>query len=305
MVFQRLLRWLQQPYPISSSRTSFLRSSLFGGLFVMLFLFVFRPFGTDGSLGNATWLRISAEYGAVTLLVSLLWGSFVLASPAIFREEKWQVWKEIVGTLAFVGLIALGNMFYTDLRYRNHSSWPKFWWWLLITWGVGIFPVVFGVLLKQMRLMRRYSTEASVLSENIDHQPITETSIDQSKPVVLTGDNQGETLSLAADQIRYLAAADNYVQVFYGQQGQWKSKMLRTTLKKMEEALAGHPQFFRCHRTYVVNLDKVQQVSGNAQGYRLHLEALEETVPVSRNLNEVVQRRFGNADRAEEYGLRG
>jgi len=299
MVFQHLLHRLRQPYPISSSRISFLKSSLYSGAFVLLFLFVFRPFGNDGSLNDLAWLRISAEYGAVTMLVSLVWGGLILALPGIFQEEKWQVWKEIVGTLVFVGLIALGNMFYTDLRYHNPSSWQKFGGWLLITWGIGIFPVIFGILLKQMRLMQRYSAEASNLSEKIEHQPIPPISANEPKPVVLNGDNQGETLPLAAEQIRYLAAADNYVQVFYVQQGQLKSKMLRSTLKKMEEALADHPQFFRCHRTYLVNMDKVQHVSGNAQGYRLHLEALEETVPVSRNLNEVVQARFGNADRMD------
>lgn len=291
-----LLQRLRQPYPISSSPISFLKSSLYGGLFVMLFLFVFRPFGNDDSLSNLAWLHIAAEYGAVTVLVSVVWGGLNLALPGIFREEKWQVWKEIVGTLVFVGLIALGNMFYTDLLYHNPSSWHKFGWWLLITWGVGIFPVIFGILLKQMRLMQRYSVEASNLSEHIEQQPVHPASANEPAQVVLNGDNQGETLTLAAEQIRYLAAADNYVQVFYVQQGQLKSKMLRSTLKKMEEALAGYPQFFRCHRTYLVNMDKVQHVSGNAQGYRLHLEALEETVPVSRNLNEVVQSRFGNTN---------
>lgn len=299
MVFRRFLHRLQQPYPISASRISFLRSSLFGGLFVMLFLFFFRPFGSDASLDHLTWLRISAEYGAVTVLVSLVWGSFILAMPGIFREETWQVWKEMVGTLVFVGLIALGNMFYSDLRYHNPSSWSRFWWWLLITWGVGIFPVVFGILLKQMRLMRRYSMEASTISGKMEHHLVERLPTGQA--VVLHGDNQGETLALAADQLRYLAAADNYVQVFYMQQDQLKSKMLRTTLKKMEESLAGYPQFFRCHRTYLVNLDMVQRVSGNAQGYRLHLEAVQETVPVSRNLNEAIQLRFGNVDRADAH----
>lgn len=289
MVFQRL----RQPYPISSEFKSFLKSSLFAGLFVMIFLFLFRPFGSDESITHLTWLRISAEYGAVTALVSLIWGGIVVALPGIFREENWQVWKEMVATLVFVGMIALGNMLYTNLRYHSSLSLHQFWLWLIMTWGIGIFPVVFGILLKQVHLMQRYSTEASNISENIDHQAVAPVPIHQSKAeVVLNGDNQGETLTLAADQIRYLAAADNYVQVFYLHNGQLKSRMLRTTLKKMEDTLAGYPQFFRCHRTYLVNMDKVQQVSGNAQGYRLHLEALEETVPVSRNLNEVIRTRY-------------
>lgn len=68
--------------------------------------------------------------------------------------------------------------------------------------------------------------------------------------------------------------------------------MLRSTLRRMEDALASWPQFFRCHRTYLVNLDKVAHVSGNAQGYRLHLEGLDDTIPVSRNLNDIVDAKF-------------
>jgi DNA-binding LytR/AlgR family response regulator len=57
------------------------------------------------------------------------------------------------------------------------------------------------------------------------------------------------------------------------------------TMKKAEEALEAWPGFFRCHRAYIVNLDKVQHVEGNAQGYRLRFPDVEEPVPVSRNLN--------------------
>jgi hypothetical protein len=34
-----------------------------------------------------------------------------------------------------------------------------------------------------------------------------------------------------------------------------------------------------------VNLPAVEHVSGNAQGYKLHLKNVQELVPVSRNLN--------------------
>ena len=66
--------------------------------------------------------------------------------------------------------------------------------------------------------------------------------------------------------------------------------MLRSTLKKMEDAVADYSFLFRCHRTYLVNMELVVKVIGNAQGYRLHLSGLEESIPVSRNLNDMVQK---------------
>jgi DNA-binding LytR/AlgR family response regulator len=110
--------------------------------------------------------------------------------------------------------------------------------------------------------------------------------------VTFIGENQNETLTLDASQIAYIVAQDNYVQVYFFENEVLKNRMLRATLRKKEDILATWPQFFRCHRTYLVNFDKVEKVSGNAQGYRLHLRGVEETIPVSRNLNEQVRKRL-------------
>jgi len=39
-----------------------------------------------------------------------------------------------------------------------------------------------------------------------------------------------------------------------------------------------------------VNLDKVEKITGNAQGYKLHLETPELFVPVARKYSEIVER---------------
>ncbi|NRA11079.1 MAG: LytTR family transcriptional regulator, partial [Crocinitomicaceae bacterium] len=39
----------------------------------------------------------------------------------------------------------------------------------------------------------------------------------------------------------------------------------------------------KTHRSYVVNLDAVEDVQGNAQGYVLSLTNTDERVPVARN----------------------
>jgi len=286
-------QWLNQPYPFSAEPNAVWRESLFGGLFVLFFLFIFQPFGLSYPSGRSLeWLQVCAEYGSVTFVVSVIWGSAIRRLPQIFSEATWTVRKEIVSTLVFVSLIATANLLYTAWRYDLSLTWGRFWGWQLLTWGIGIFPTAIGIFLKQMRLLRRYTAGAAALSQQIDYQykehPASVVSIQQ---VTLSGDNQGEQLLLSPDQIRYLSAADNYVQVYFRENGALKNRMLRSTMKKMEDALAAYPNFFRCHRTYLVNLDHVQHVSGNAQGYRLHLEGVEEPVPVSRNLNDVILER--------------
>ena len=159
--------------------------------------------------------------------------------------------------------------------------------WQGLTFAVGIFPTLIGASIGQMRLSKKYMTEAAQLSR---HAPSPQAV--SHREVILAGDNQNETLRLDAAQIAWLSAADNYVQVFYFENDVLKSRMLRATLKKMEETLSDSPQFFRCHRTYVVNLEKVTEVSGNAQGYRLHIAGADNTVPVSRNLNDAIRQKL-------------
>jgi DNA-binding LytR/AlgR family response regulator len=44
----------------------------------------------------------------------------------------------------------------------------------------------------------------------------------------------------------------------------------------------------RCHRSYVVSRAAIERVSGNAQGYKLHLAAGQVVVPVARKYNDLL-----------------
>lgn len=233
------------------------------------------------------FLGVCALFGGVTAIVTLAIQGLAILFPTVFNEEKWRVWKEILFNIFFIGCIGLGNLFLAHFVMNVPLTVSSFWTWQGLTFAVGIFPTLIGAFLTQMKLSQRYTAEATQISRQMQpHSP-------SHNPVTLVGGNQNETLHLDTSQIAYLSAADNYVQVFYFENETLRSQMLRATLKKMEDALASNPQFFRCHRTYIVNLEKVEKVSGNAQGYRLHLENTEATVPVSRNLNEAIRARLG------------
>lgn len=284
---QKILNWLNQPYPCEKNWPRTLRTALWAGAFVSLFLFFLKPFGTQIDEGYEwIYLKICVCFGLVTAAVILIVNALSLILPAIFNEEKWRVWKEILFNVFFIVLIGLGNLLLAHLTINIPLDAESFLAWQGMTFAVGIFPALIGAFLTQMKLNRKYAAEAAQLSRQVQpHEP-------SHQIVTLAGDNLNETLRLGAHQIACISAADNYVQVFFFENEALKSRMLRATLKKMEDALAACPQFFRCHRTYIVNLEKVEKVSGNAQGYRLHLAGVEATVPVSRNLNEAIQEKL-------------
>lgn len=288
ILMQKFAHWLRQPYPFEKRWPQTLRSALWAGIFVTFFLFFLRPFGTQIPKG-AEWifLKYCAYFGLVTAIVTILFNGFCLFLPAVFEEEKWCVWKEILYNISFISCIGIGNLLLANAVMDIPIGVRSFWVWQGLTFAVGIFPTFIGVFLGQMKLNRRYAAEAAQISRQV-HTP----AVHSHQTVTLSGENQNETLLLDTDQIAYLSAADNYVQIFYFENGVLKNRILRATLKKMEDALAASPQFFRCHRTYIVNVEKVEQVSGNAQGYRLHLGGVEFAVPVSRNLNEAIREKL-------------
>jgi len=88
------------------------------------------------------------------------------------------------------------------------------------------------------------------------------------------------------DDLLFLAARENYIIIHYLDQGILHKEMIRSTMKQATGDLKNYPEFFRCHKSYLVNLNRVKSVSGNAQGLKLHLSHAEDVIPVSRNLTE-------------------
>jgi DNA-binding LytR/AlgR family response regulator len=108
----------------------------------------------------------------------------------------------------------------------------------------------------------------------------------------LKGDNLSENFQLAADDFLFASANDNYTHIFYLRDGLVQQVLFRVSVKSLSEQAAGAPSIFRCHKSFLVNLQQVAHISGNAQGYKLHLQQNEFSVPVSRSLNSQVKQQL-------------
>ena len=101
-------------------------------------------------------------------------------------------------------------------------------------------------------------------------------------------------MNLNSQELLAIKAIENYIEVYAYQHGKLNKTVLRNTLKNAEESLIGLKNISKCHRSYLVNLEKVKHFSGNAQGLTLNFgNSLELSVPVSRAYVKTIKESLG------------
>jgi hypothetical protein len=280
----KLFKFLKQPYPLVCNVKSNLITNALIGVFIALFLIIFQPFGSERWQDPHKYLKLSG-YGVVAFLMPTL---FILFTNALNKkevmEEHWVVWKEIVRNFLIIFFVVLGNMVYANILGLGDFSLESFLGFCVVVSLLGVFPISAGILFRHNRYLEMNQKEAVILGENIMHQQDEAQKIQpESNEIQLISENEKDTISLIINDLLYIESADNYSTIVFVKQDKIQKELLRGSLKRFEQQLEQFSQIQRCHRSYIVNLNRVLDISGNAQGYRVTLPNLNDTIPVSRN----------------------
>jgi DNA-binding LytR/AlgR family response regulator len=108
----------------------------------------------------------------------------------------------------------------------------------------------------------------------------------------VASENQGESFEVKKNDLIYLQSAENYVEVYFLENGKIQKRIIRNTLKQLAKDWEGETALFRCHKSYLINLSRVLAVTGNAQGLKAQLEHVETTIPISRLLIDDLKQRM-------------
>lgn len=300
-----LLSFLNKPYPLIEGNKNKLIVSLAFGFFIFLFLYIFKPFGLSTFTPQKV-LYSALALGGITfgiICINLLFLHKIF--PSFFNEERWTVGKEILITLIHISLIGLGNFIFGFLVLKMAASWGNLFYLETITLSLAILPISVWTLLKQNALLKKNMQEAQVFNAAFHQEEVsvvnettaTDTGADSisltnKKVIRFTSDNEADYIEAAADKVYFITAADNYIKIILLDEKGFTTKLLRSTLKRTENDLAAYPNFYRCHRAYIVNLEKVDAISGNARGLKLTLKNSPEEIPVSRTLNEEIKEKL-------------
>lgn len=286
---------LSQPYPSHESPGRQLRTAAVIGLFIGLFLLVFQPFGlANWETPNKT-LKILG-FGLIAFIVTAVnFTVWTRLFPRQFSDECWTVGREILLVTVNILLIAIANRLYLEWLVRQEGNYGAGSWlvMILITFLLGIFPTAGGILFSYIRQLKKYSASAA---QFVQHPPdplpsavvsLSSTNETTDSSITLLADNEKDTLMLNVLDLLYVESSDNYCTVVYQQGEKINKPLLRSSLSRLAGQF-NQPRIVRCHRSYLVNLDRVERVTGNAQGYKLHLAGDTFTVPVSRQYNDTL-----------------
>ncbi|MBX2907295.1 MAG: LytTR family transcriptional regulator [Taibaiella sp.] len=283
-----MLELLKQPHPLPGKKNVLLVALLMGAA-VALFLIVFQPFGLATVPGSGKKVRLLMGYGLVTAIVVFFNGVLLpLFLPRLYAAERWTLGKDLflLGLMNFTG-VALVNFFYSALVFGFSMSLNSVGFSLFATLSVGFLPFTILVLYRHNRLLQQNLQSAAAINNQIpaqhnESEKAGGNAWDEETVIVLNAEGGGEELRFRACDLLYAESADNYIKVTLLDNNTAKTTIIRQTLKQLEELAAAENKIVRCHRSFIVNMQKVAHAEGNAQGLKLQIEGCDAIVPVSR-----------------------
>ncbi len=275
---------LQKPIPsYLTEKGNIVRLIILTAVFALVFINIYAPFGVE------TWYNVTKlEFLAYSSLVILTGVLVVVISRILMyylsKKHTLFLWQYFIWVLAevfsmamfytlFEKLILKDQRFFGDIFQASAKNTA-----LVLLLPYSILWLYFSWREKKQQLIK--------LTEN-------PTATDTSKNMIPFYDEKGELrFSIKLENLLYLESADNYVNIYYQDKGKTARFMLRNTIKRLEESFRG-TEIIRCHRSYMVNFDKVKILRKDKEELCLDLDVPSAiSLPVSKSYVERVMETF-------------
>jgi hypothetical protein len=258
-IYSLLKKNLQSPFGLLDTVSQRLRFVIVSGLFVILFINIFKPFNID------RWFDIpgrweSLFYSSFGLIAILIIGLSQFAirpfiGPANFRVADffgWALGEIIVLSLIFNFLFGIDQLsvyaFFTEIGFTFRY-----------TFLVAGLAYTFALLINRIFAPEK----RGVVFSEIKHEA-------ENLLVPFHDENGNFRFGLKEEDLLYLEAADNYVIIHSLEGEKLQNHILRNSLKNLEPDLKPFG-ILRCHRSFMVRTCMIRQVKKEPKRYLLVL----------------------------------
>ncbi len=269
---------LNKPFPFIEKKIHRIIISLIFSISIFAFLLIFQPFGLD-DIQFYKPIFISGFF-FITLIVLLI--RFFIAPiffPKFFEPDSWTVKKNLFSILLVIIIITILNWLYNSTVGKDITEQYNLFSFLFITISVGFFPTIFLTIFTEKYLSKKHNE----IAENITTKIQLEEKIIENKLIKIVSKNKKEEINIELDQLICIKSEGNYASIYFYENNIVKKQLIRNSLTKIKEQLIIFENIERSHRSYIVNFNNVEKISGNARNYNLHIANLDFTIPVSRN----------------------
>ncbi len=252
-------------------------------LFVLLFTSLFQPF----------YLSRYAFDTKVFVIISwtlITWGSlafnlFVVPRifPRLFVEKDWKVINEIFWINYNIFFVAFGCFLFKVIAGFYSFSLERIVYGFFATLAVGFIPVTIYVLVRQY-IIAKQNLKSLEQKRHInilnDKMKVPSGKYEQGE-VVIRSDRKEKQLLLNTQQLLYVEADKNYLNVYVRIEGETKVFRIRNRIINLLEQMRDYPGVMRSHRAFIVNLAQVREIKKTGSTHKLRLSDNSE-VPVSK-----------------------
>ena len=253
---------------------------LYFGIALSIFLFIqfYQPFAAE-KFEFENQLIFLAGFGVIVLMILLV--SQIIFQRALLFKENDNLNNSIHIPLYYFFLVSatsLAIVFY--IRFVGQVN---------ITFNIVVRVVFICLSLPvTMHLKLRIDSYHIRLKKLLFDTRSMQSKLKQfsesysNKHIEIVSDNESDNFRIQVSEIIYAKSADNYVEIGYHDEGIVKKKMVRNTLRNIEQQLSDFNNFIRTHRTSLVNIQYIDKLNKNFNSYWLSLDKTKETIPVSR-----------------------
>lgn len=255
-----------------------LRLFLSISLGVFLFVLFFQPFPLDQFDFNNRLLIVAGLAAIVFLFMVLARAAFLWIMQYINQTTHETVFPSYLGGFIIMALSSVAFAFY--LRYVGSVSISFF----IMAKVVSICfapPIVLG-LYDEIKELRQQIELVMIEKEIILKQVKKYEEDTLNKSIEFISENSAENLSLRIADVALIKSADNYVEIVYKEGDHLKKKLLRNTMKNIEQQIKSYSNFIRCHRICIVNTYYIEKLNRKFNNHWLTIKGLQDPIPVSR-----------------------
>ena len=269
-----MLKFLNKPYPFNDDLKHNAKIILFISLGILAFLLIFQPIEISTLSTKEIFYLVTGLAISTFLVLSI--NLIVLPSlfPKIFYNNRWNIKREIIWNIWILLTISSSDfLFYSQLFGVFDISFSDIGKIVLL----GFLPVAVLITINQDKLLRSHLKSAQLLNNKL-----TINKQKKEKLIHFESDYKKDNFSISPESLIAIRSADNYVEIYYKSDNIVRKQVIRYSLKKAVETINEFEFILRCHRTFIVNINYIKEITGNSQGYKLYIENLDFPVLVSQ-----------------------
>lgn len=247
---------------------------------ILLFLLLFKPFGVSAAEQKLDYFFICGLHALSPAIILYCYFRMLNYLRERLQLKNWAlVWEYVhVGIVLF--LTGIANFSIRDIIYQNINNWSWFYLWEEIRNSLvagGLFYFIFRLASFYFQSKKGDPFVLQFIPLYVEQEKMV-----SPPPIFIKTQVKQDDFDLYLSDLLFARAEGNYIELTSYKDGQINTELKRISLTRFDSQVSDHPNLFRCHRAYLVNMLQIENVSGNAQGYVLAFNATEAKVPVSR-----------------------